>query len=96
MVVRIINLIIVFNFIILLGLIVGLRRMQKGKRLTANKMALILAGYLSFSFITPSIPLITINKRVTLIVDIIFLLIIWPIGYPWIRWLYNQFTSMKR
>lgn len=96
MVEQTIPLIIVFNFICLIGLVVGLVRWQKKHgRLTEKKLALILTGYFSFSAITTSLPLLKINFQVTIIIDTVFLLVFWCIGYPWIRWLYRQFNSSK-
>ena len=93
---QIVKLIIVFNFIVLVGLIVFLRRLQKQGRLNAKKFALILNGYFSYSFVTPLLPLLITNTRVTLIVDIVFLAILWALGYPWIRWLYQNFSARNQ
>ena len=92
---QIASLIIVFNFIVLVGLVVVLRRLQKQGRLNANKFALILNGYFSYSFVTPLLPLLITNTHVTLIVDTVFLAILWTIGYPWSRWLYRKFSVQK-
>ena len=88
-----INLIIVFNFVVLIGLIVVLRRLQKQGWLDANKLDMILNGYFSYSFITPLLPLLATNTRVILIVDLVFVVILWSVGYPWIHWLYRKFNS---
>src|SRR6266508_6292298 len=93
MVEQTINLIIVFNFIILIGLVAVLRRLRTQGRLNEHKLAILLIGYFSFSFITTSLPLLMINARITIIINIIFLLILWVIGYPWCRWLYRKFSS---
>lgn len=93
---QLVDFIIVFNFIVLVGLLVVLKRLQKQNWLDANKFALILNGYFSYSFITPLLPLLVTNTRVTLIVDSIFLLILWPIGYPWSRWLYRKFSARNQ
>ena len=90
---RFMNLIIVFNFVVLIGLIIVLRRPQKQGWLDGNKLALILNGYFSYSFVTPLLPLLITNTRVILIVDIVFLVILWAVGYLWIRWLYQKFSS---
>jgi Ca2+/Na+ antiporter len=93
---QIMNWIIMFNLICLIGLVAGIRQWQKKHdRLTEKRFALILTGYFSFSFITTLLPLLITHPRETTIVDIIFLLILWSIGYPWIRWLYRQFNSSK-
>ena len=90
------RLIIVLNILCLIGLIVGLRWWQrKYGKLTEKGLALILTGYLSFSAITTSLPILIISPQVTIIVDLVFLFIFWVIGYPWIRWLYRQFNSSK-
>jgi hypothetical protein len=96
MVEEITDLILVFNFIVLIGLIAGMRFWQKKHgKLAEKKLALILTGYFSFSAITTTLPLLKINVQVTIVVDIVFLLVFWCVGYPWIRWLYRQFTSPK-
>ena len=87
------NLLIVFNLIILVPLEAVVRRLKTSGKLNDNRLALILNGYFSFSFITTSLPLGTLNAHVALIADAIFLLIIWIIGYPWICWLYQKFDS---
>jgi len=91
-----IHLIIIFNAIFLIVLIASIRWWQKKHgRVTEKRLALILTGYFSFSTITTSLPLLKINIQVTILVNLIFLLVFWGIGYPWIRWLYRQFTSSK-
>jgi hypothetical protein len=91
-----VHIIIGLNAILLIGLIMGVRWWQKQHgRLSEKSVALILTGYFSFSAITTSLPLLKINIQVTILVDFIFLLVFWGIGYPWIRWLYRQFNSSK-
>ena len=88
--------IIVFNAFLLIGLIGGIRWWQKKHgKLAEKSVALILTGYFSFSSLTTSLPLLQINIKVTIIIDIFFLLVFWTIGYPWIRWLYRQINSSK-
>ncbi len=65
-----INLIIVFNFIILIGLVAVLRRLRTQGRLNEHKLAILLIGYFSFSFITTSLPLLMINARITIIINV--------------------------
>lgn len=90
------DLIIVFNFICLIGLVAGLRWWQKKQgRLTEKRFALILTGYFSFSFITTSIPILIALPREMILIDIVFLLALWSIEYPFARWLYRQFVSSK-
>jgi|CXWL01.1.fsa_nt_gi hypothetical protein len=93
MVKQTVDFLVIFNFILLIGLVVVLRRLKAKGKLNDNKLAIILNGYFSFSFITISIPLFTINIRVAFIIDTVFLLILWVVGYPWIRWLYRKFSS---
>lgn len=95
MVEQAVDFLVIFNFIILIGLVAVLKRLStKGKlKLNENKLALILSGYFSFSFITTSLPLLKINVRGILIMDIVFLLIIWSIGYLWFRWVYRRLSS---
>jgi hypothetical protein len=96
MVDQITNLIIVLNVILLFVLVVGIRWWQKRHgRVTEKKLAIILAGYFSYSFITTSIPLLIIYPRVMIIVDTVWLLIMWGIGYPYFRWIYRKFTSIN-
>ncbi|MEK6754351.1 MAG: hypothetical protein AABZ00_19005 [Chloroflexota bacterium] len=91
------HLIIVLNAILLVVLITGIRWWQrKHGKVTEKALALILTGYFSFSSIITSLPLIKINFQVAVVVNLIFLLVFWGIGYPWIRWLYRQFNSSKQ
>ena len=90
---QIIGLIIVFNFIVLIGLVVILRLLKSQGKLNERKFAILLIGYFSFSFITTSLPILIINVRATLIINIFFLLVLWVIGYPWCHWLYRKFSS---
>lgn len=90
------NLIIVLNFLGLIGLVAGIRWWQKKHgKLTEKRLALILVGYLSLSFVTPLLPLLRAHPYETIVVDIVFLLVLWGIGYPWTRWLYRQFYRSK-
>jgi hypothetical protein len=95
MVEQAVDFLVIFNFIILIGLVAVLKWLStKGKlKLNENKLARILSGYFSFSSITTSLPLLKINVRGILIMDIVFLLIIWSIGYLWFRWLYRRLSS---
>jgi len=91
-----IDLIIVFNVICLIGLVVGIKRWGKKHGAPTEKwFAVILNGYFSLSFITTSLPLLIVFPKV-IFMDIIFLLLLWGIGYPWIRWLYRQFACSKK
>lgn len=90
------HLILMFNFIILIGLVAGLSRWQiKHGRLTPHNFSMLLTGYFSFSFITTMLPLLITNVSVTIIVDIVYLLLLWCFGYPLFRWIYGQFNVPK-
>lgn len=96
MVEQIMDLILIFNFIVLIGLVVSIRYWQKRHgKLTEKRLALILTGYWSFFTITTFCPLYKINFQVAIIVQSVLLLAFWIIGYPWIRWLYRHFNSSK-
>jgi len=95
MIQQIIFILIMFNFIILIGLVIVLKRWQKQGKLTDKRLALTLTGYFSFSTIITSLPILPINSQVTLLIDLVFLLVFWCIGFPWIRWLYKHFSSTK-
>ncbi len=89
-----VRIIIILNGILLIVLITGLRWWQKKHgKVTEKTLALIVTGYISFSAITTSLPLAKINALTVALVDLIFLIIFWGIGYPWSRWLYRQFNS---
>lgn len=88
-----VNLIVVFNFIGLIGLVAYVKWWQKNHgRLTEKRTALIIAGYFSFFIITTFFPLLITHPRETLLVEIFLLLVCWGIGYPLVRWLYRQFN----
>lgn len=96
MVERIMILILVFNFILLIGLVAGIRYWQKKHgKLTEKRLALILTGYWSFFTITTFFPLYKIDFQVAIVVQGVLLLAFWVIGYPWFRWLYRYFTSKR-
>ncbi len=97
MIEQIIDLILLFNGIGLIGLVLGLRQWQKRHgRVTEKKLALLLTGYWTFFTLTTFSPLFIINYRVAIIVEIILLLGFWGIGYPVTRWLYRQFNSSSK
>ena len=74
MVEQVMDLIIVINFIIFIGLVTGLLWWQKRYgTLNAKKFALIITGYFSIAFVITLFPLLITNTRVTIIVDIVFL-----------------------
>ena len=89
--------ILVLNLFLLIGLIiVGRWWQQKHGRLADNRFVFILLGYFSFSFVSTLLPALIAKPSVILIVDLIFLLLIWLIGYPWIHWLIKQFTKRDK
>lgn len=90
-----ISIIVVINFIILIGLVVVLRRWKKDGKLTEKRLALLLTGYFSLSTIITLLPVFEINYKVTILVDLFFLSVFWIIGYPWIRWLYRRFDKPR-
>lgn len=93
---QIVHLILIFNLICLVGLVTYLRWWQlKHGKLTEKRIALILCGYFSFFVITTFSPLFRINFGVTMAIEIALLLVVWSIGYPWVRWLYKRFTSLR-
>lgn len=97
MVKHLINSIIVLNAFLLVVLIAGIRSWQRKHGVINEKtLSLIVIGYFSFSTITTSLPLMTINIQATIIINLIFLLVFWGIGYPWARWLYRKSHSPRR
>lgn len=85
-----------FNVLLLIPFIAGIRRWQKGHGKVAEKnFALLLLGYFSYSFISLMIPTFLAAPRVIAITVICFLVLLWGLGYPLIRWLYRQFTPPK-
>jgi hypothetical protein len=89
-------LIFALNFALLIGLVAGLLRWQKKHgRLSADKFALLMTGYFTFSFVTTLLPYLVNYTRVTVVVDAVFLLVLWCVGYPLFRWIYGQFVSSK-
>jgi hypothetical protein len=91
-----ITVIVIMNFFLLIILIVSIKRWQKRNgKIGEKKMAILLSGYFSFTTITSTAPLYSINIQLTILVNIIFLIGFWGIGYPWIRWLYRKFDNIK-
>lgn len=90
---QIIILISLLNGLLLIVLIVGINRWQKSHgRLKEKTLTVILLGYFSFSFISEVIPVFFINPGVIAITIISFLLLLWGLGYPFVRWVYRQFN----
>lgn len=90
------DLIMIFNFIILIGLVAILRWWHRNRsKLTEKRFALTLSGYWTYFFITTFSPLYKVNFQLTLIVLFVILSAFWGIGYPFDRWLYRKFTSSK-
>jgi hypothetical protein len=93
----IMDLTIVFDFILLIGLVIGMRLWQKRHgRLTEKRFSLLFTGFWTFFTITVGIPLFTINVQVAIVVEAVLLLGFWGIGYPFTRWLYRHFTSSRK
>jgi hypothetical protein len=88
--------IILFNLVVLVALVVALRRWNtKHGRLADGRFAAILTAYFSLSFVATLVPLLQSYPVETLVVDLVFVILCWAIGYPWIRWLYRQFNARK-
>jgi hypothetical protein len=84
------------NFILLVGLIAGIIWWQrKYGKLTEIRLTLLLLAYFSYSFISQMIPFFSINPGATIITIFGFLAILWGIGYPFLRWVYQQFNHPK-
>ena len=93
---QIIFLISIFNILLLIALIAGIIRWQKKHgKVTEKNFTLILLGYFSFSFIDEVIPVFFTAPGIIALTIIGFLLIIWGLGYPFLRWLYRQFNPSK-
>jgi hypothetical protein len=93
---QIILLIVVLNSILLIALIVSIKKWEiRHARISEKRFALIFLGYFSFSFISEIAPAFLINPSAVLITILGFLLLLWGIGYPFIRWLYRQFMQPK-
>lgn len=96
MIQRAIDFTLILNGILLISLVIGIRWWQRRHgRLAEKKVALIIVGFFSFSTLLTSLPLLYLNIMVTLIIDLIFLLVFWCIGYPWAYWLIRQFNKPK-
>jgi hypothetical protein len=86
-----VNLLILGSFLIFMALMVGIRRWQAAHgRLGERSFALLLTGYFSLSFVLVSLPLLVAHPRDVAAMDLFFLVVMWCIGYPWIRWLYRR------
>ena len=88
-------LIIVLNAIILFGLVIYMRRLrQKQGKVNENRFAILACGWMSLLYITLSLPFLNPDStRILLIMDAIYLLIIWSIGYLWFRWIGRKINS---
>jgi hypothetical protein len=90
------NSILTLNFIIVIVLVVGIRYWQRRHgRLSEKRTALIISGYFSFFVLTTFLPLFEIDFWLTILIEIVLLVVVWGIGYPWARWLYSRFNSSK-
>ncbi|MBV6397134.1 MAG: hypothetical protein HFACDABA_02739 [Anaerolineales bacterium] len=96
MVEKAIFLIYVVDSIFLIVLVVGIAWWQRAHgKLSANKFAALITGYFSFLFISTLSPRLITHTQTTLIVDVLFLVLLWCIGFPWFRWIYSHFYSPK-
>lgn len=87
----------ILDFICLIGVIVSIVWWQKKHgRLTEKSMALIISCYGTFFIITSIHPIfLKTGYDEILIYELILLLVIWLLGYPFARWLYRQMNSKK-
>lgn len=94
MIERISNLIIAINVILLALLIILLMwRQKKYGSVSEKRLALILCLFLSFFFFTIFIPLFTIDIKNTIIIDIIFQVLVWAVGFPFLRWFFRKINQ---
>ena len=79
------------NTVILVCLIPVFRRQISKGRLNENKIAVLACGYMSFVFISIWLPSLInytyFSSVIYLIPPVIYLLLVWCIGYPWFRWI---------
>ena len=86
---------IVWNIVLLLGVGVFIGIMQKLGRMTANRFALIAVAFLSFFAISAlHADLIPLSPGATRF-EIVLLVGIWALGYPLARWIYGQWHSQN-
>ncbi len=83
------------NFFLLLALILIIKKWQKKHgRITEKRLAFILILFFTFATITTSLPLLIYDFQ-AIIIDIMFILVFWTLGFWWVRWLYRNFTNPK-
>jgi hypothetical protein len=81
----------------MIGLALGLRWWQKKHgSLGEKRVALIVCAYFSFFFTSLCVLLfLETNSNIVIILEVVFLLFSWGIGYPWMRWLLRNFSNLK-
>lgn len=80
----------ILNMILLLGVVVLIRGMERNGRMTANRFGLITVAFLSY-FVLSAFHSGTESLSPGAIRFEIFLFFgIWIIGYPLARWMYGQ------
>jgi hypothetical protein len=90
------NLILLFDFVLLLGLVAGLGRWQKKHgKLSGKRIALGLAAFWTFFALSNLYLLLKVNLVATLLVAAIILILIWGVGYPWYIWIHRRLNSSK-
>ncbi len=84
------------NALLLIALIAGIIRWQyRHGRISEKRLALILLGYFSYSFISLMVPIFLSNPGVITLTIIGFLVLLWGLEYPFIRWLYRLYHQPK-
>ena len=87
----------IFDMICLITLALGIRWWQKryGK-LTEKKLSSILVGYGVFFTLTTFGDIFwETHSLIAILLGLGFLLIVFILGYPYVRWLYRKFNSPK-
>jgi len=88
--------IITIDFIILIVLVVGIRDWQKKHGpLTGKRIALIVMIYFTLFILTTLYPVIKTFSNEVILYIVLFLLVLWGVGYPWVYWLHKKFTQPK-
>ena len=85
----------VFDFFLMVCVIAGMIWWQKRHgRFTDKQAGLIISAYGTVFIITSIHPIyLETHYREVLILELVLLLIVWLVGYPYARWLWRQFTS---
>ena len=88
----------VFDMFCLILVIVGIRRWQKRHgKLSEKSMAVILCGYGSLFTITTFVAIYfdTDHAPFSLLLGLLFLIMVWSLGYFFARWLYRQIYAQR-